>query len=177
MDIQRLWDKALKQTEIIRARALELATFETTALPYIFLAESNLNVGDTIVRKGHVLVERPSLILPSPRFEGFEFESDLQVSEDAILNFLLVRGVKFPSLRYHHELSSLDIREGSLQEAIDHFADHLKRAEDIQTGLVVGPEDVWPFSVLLLVGSLVIRSAEGDLKRLFETWRKQQRQE
>ena len=175
MDIQELWDKALKHPEIIRARAQDLATFETTALPYIFLAESSLNAGDTVVRKGQVLVERPSLILPSPRFEGFEFLQDLQVSEDAVLNFLLVRGVKFPSLRYRHELSSLDIREHSLHQAIDHFAEQLKQAEDIQTGLVVGPEDAWQFSVLILVGGLVIRSTEGDLRRLFNEWRKRQR--
>jgi hypothetical protein len=172
MDLDALWDKALKQTEILRTRAADLATFETTALPYIFLAESGVNVGDTVVRKGKVLVERPSLILPSPHFEGFEFEHDLKLSEDAVLNFLLVRGVKFPSLRYHHELSELSVREGSLQAAIDHFTDQIKRTEDIQTGLVIGPEDVWQLSVLILVGSLVIRSAEGDLRRLLDAWRK-----
>ena len=174
MDIQELWENALRHTEIIRSRAQDLATFETTALPYVFLAESGVNVGDTVVRKGQVLVERPSLILPSPHFEGFAFDTELRLSEDAVLNFLLVRGVKFPSLRYHHELSSLDIREGSLQNAIDHFADHLTQREDIQTGLVVGPEDAWQFSVLILVGSLVIRSTEGDLRRLLDDWRRRQ---
>lgn len=174
MDIQELWENALRHTEIIRSRAQDLATFETTALPYVFLAESGVNVGDTVVRKGQVLVERPSLILPSPQFEGFAFDTELRLSEDAVLNFLLVRGVKFPSLRYHHELSSLDIREGSLQNAIDHFANQLTQREDIQTGLVVGPEDAWQFSVLILVGSLVIRSAEGDLRRLLDDWRRRQ---
>lgn len=175
MDLEGLWNKALKQTEIIRARLQDLATFETTAMPYVFLAESGLNAGDTVVRTGQVLVERPSLILPSPQFEGFEFDQDHRVSEDAVLNFLLVRGVRFPSLRYHHELSSLDLREGSLQQAIDHFSGRFKQAEDIQTGLVVGPEDAWQFSVLILVGSLVIRSTEGDLRRLLEDWRKKRR--
>ena len=172
MDLEQLWDKALKQTEVIRSRAQELATFETTVLSYVFLAESGINVGDTIVRKGQVLVERPSLILPSPQLEGFAFDAELNLSEDAVLNFLLVRGVKFPSLRFHHELSSLDVREGSLQSAVDHFTDQLAQREDIHTGLVVGPEDAWQFSILILVGSLIIRSAEGDLRRLFDAWRK-----
>ncbi len=172
MDIQELWDKALKQTEVVRGRLQDLSTFEATALPYIFLTESSLNAGDTVVRKGQVLVERPSLILPSPQFQGFEFEEGLKFGEDAVLNFLLVRGVRFPSLRYRHEFSSLDLREGSLQQAIDHFHDQLKHAEDVHTGLVVGPEDAWQFSVLILVGSLVIRSSEGDFKRLLEEWRR-----
>lgn len=174
MDLEQLWDKALKQTEIIRTRAQDLATFEATALPYVFLAESALNAGDTVVRRGQVLVERPSLILPSAQFDGFAFQAEWSLSEDAVLNFLLLRGVKFPSMRYHHELSSLDLREGSLQSAITHFTDQLARAEDIHTGLVTGPEEAWQFSVLILVGSLMIRSAEGDLRRLFDAWRKRQ---
>ncbi|MBI4354305.1 MAG: hypothetical protein HY595_03610 [Candidatus Omnitrophica bacterium] len=164
----------MRQTEIIRSRVKDLATLEATHVPYIFLAESSVNVGDTIVRRGQVLVERPALILPSARFEGFEFEQEHHLSDDAVLNFLLIRGVRFPSLRYHHEMSSLDLREGPLKEAVAHYGEQLTHAEDVQTGLVIGPEEVWQFSVLILIGSLMVRSAEGDLKRLFEEWRKRQ---
>lgn len=174
MDLNALWEQALKQTEVIRARLPELATFEATPLPYIFLAESSLNRGDTVVRRGKVLIEQPSLILPTPRLEGFEFTPET-VSEDAVLNFLLVRGIRFPSLRYRHELSSLDLREGSLEEAIKDYRERLTKAEDIHTGLVIGPEEAWQFSVLILVGSLVVRSSEGDFRRLLDQWRKRQR--
>jgi len=174
MDIQELWDKALKQTEIMRSRMEDLPTFEATPLPYIFLAESSLNLGDTVVRRGQVMVERASLILPSPRFEGFAFEEDLQVSEDSIVNFLLLRGIRFPSMRYRHESSSLDVREGSMQDAIRFFREQLSKAEDVKTGLVLGPEDAWQFSVLILVGSLLSRCAEGDLRRLLDEWRRRQ---
>lgn len=174
MDLEALWDRALKQTEIVRPRVQGLATFDTTLCPYIFLAESGVNRGDTVVRRGHVAVERASLILPSARFEGFEFEQDLQLSEDAVLNFLMIRGIRFPSMRYRHELSSLDLREGALQDAITHFRDQLARSEDVATGLVMGPEDAWQFSILIYVGSMVIRSAEGDVRRLFDEWRRKQ---
>jgi len=172
MDLEALWDKALKHTEVIRSRLLELSTFEATPMPYIFLAESSVNAGDTVIRKGQIVVERPSLILPSPQFNGFEFDADWHLSPDAVINFLLIRGVRFPSLRYRHELSSLDLREGSLQQAIEHFTTQLAHAEDVHTGLVVGPEDVWQLSVLILVGTLVSRSAEGDLRRLLDEWRR-----
>lgn len=158
-------------------RLQDLATFDATTVPYIFLAESSVNPGDTVVRKGHVLIERPGIVLPklSPQFEGFEFETDLHLSDDAIATFLLVRGVQFPSLKYRHQLSSLDLLEESLQTAIERFTQQLTVAEDIKTGLLVGPEDVWQFSVLLLVGALVVRSAEGDLRRLLDEWRKRTR--
>ena len=176
MDIQALWDEARKRTEILRLQLQDLATFEPTAVPYLFLAESSLNPGDTVVRRGHVLIERPAIALPgfSPQFQGFDFERTLQVGEETVATFLLVRGIQFPSLRYRHELSSLDLFEASLQKAAEHFTRQLTMAEDVRTGLLIGPEEAWQFSVLLLVGALVVRSAEGDLRRILETWRKRQ---
>ncbi len=177
MDIQELWDKARKQTEILRMQLQDLSTFETTVVPYIFLAESSVNAGDTVVRQGRVLIERPSLVLPSfsPQFEGFEFDQELHLSHETVATFLLLRGIRFPSLKYQHQISSLDLFEDSLRNAIGHFTKQLTVAEDIRTGLVVGPEDAWQFSLLLLVGALVVRSAEGDLRRILEDWSKRQR--
>lgn len=177
MDVGELWDKARKRTELLRLRAQELATFEATVVPYVFLGESSLNPGDTVVRKGQVVIERPAIVLPnfSPQFEGFAFDPELHLNESAMATFLLVRGIQFPSLKYRHQVSSLDVFEGALQQAIEHFQAQLTQAEDLKTGLVVGPEDAWQFSIVLLVGALVIRSAEGDLKRLLEEWRKRQR--
>lgn len=178
MDIQALWNKALTRTEVVRMRLQDLATFEATTVPYIFLGESSVNQGDTVVRRGQVIIERPTIVLPkfSPQFEGFDFEQELHLSEDAVATFLLLRGVQFPSLKYRHQVSSLDVLEQSLRQAIGRFSDQLARAEDVQTGLVVGPEDAWQFSLLLLVGALVIRSAEGDLRRIMEQWRRRRRE-
>ena len=177
MDIQTLWEKARKETEIVRLRLQDLATFEVTAVPYIFLAESSLNQGDTVVRRGRVLIERPLIVLPSlsPQFLGFDFDTDFHVSDETVATFLLVRGIQFPSLKYRHEISSLDVYEESLQKTVAHFSRRLAAAEDIATGLILGPEDAWQFSLLLLVGALVVRSAEGDLRRLLEDWRRRQR--
>lgn len=178
IDIEELWDRARKRTEILRMRLQDLATFEATLVPYIFLAESSLNQGDTVVRKGQVLVERPTIVLPgfSPHFEGFDFEEDLHVSDEAVATFLMVRGIHFPSLKYRHVRSSLDVFEGGLPRAVDHFQGQLVRAEDTKTGLLTGPEEAWQFSLLFLVGALVVRSAEGDLRRILEAWRRRQQQ-
>ncbi len=176
MDVQELWDRARRQTEIVRMRLPDLATFESTTVPYVFLAESSLNQGDTVVRQGQVVIQRPSIVLPSfsPQFEGFPFDETLHLSPEALSTFLLMRGIHFPSLRYRHEVSSLDVQERSLQQAITQFADRLQRAEDVHTGLVVGPEDAWQFSVLLLTAALVVRSADGDVRRLLDEWRRRQ---
>ena len=174
MDIQERWEKALEKTEIIRPRIQELLTFSSTEAPYIFLSESTINVGDTVVRKGSVLVEKPSLILPFglPQFEGFDFEKESDLDEDMIANFLLVRGVKFPSLKYNNQTYSLDIFEDRLKKAIDHYNNKLQREEDVSTGLIVGPEDCWQFAILIFICTQVIKSADGDIKRLLDEFKK-----
>ncbi len=178
MDIQEQWDRARKHTEIIRMRMQDLATFESTAMPYIFLAESTLNKGDTLIRRGQVMVEKPSVILPpfSPHFEGFSFDEAMHLSDEAVATFLLIRGVQFPSLKYRHQFSSLDVVEKSLREAVEESRKQLTMAEDVKTGLVIGPEEGWQFSVLMLVGALVVRSAQGDLKRILEDFRRRQKE-
>ncbi len=173
MDIQEMWQKAIKNTEIMRTRIRLLETFTHTEIPYIFLAESTLNIGDTVVRKGKVLVEKPTIILPGnpPQLQGFEFEDAVDIDANKVIDFLLIRGVRFPSLKYNNQTSLIDIYEGLLKKAIEHYKDGLQRAEDVHTGLIIGPEDCWQLSVLIFVGAMVSRSAEEDIKRLLDHYK------
>ena len=174
MNLQDRWEKALKKTEIVRPRIKPLATFEATTVPYIFLANSEISRGDTVVRKGEVVVEKPAIVLPfnMPHFEGFDFEEELDVNEDLLMSFFLVRGVSFPSFRYNNKTASLDIYEGKLPRAVQHYSHTLGRDENTHTGLIIGPADCWQFSVMIFVGSQITRSAEGDIRRLFEDFGK-----
>jgi hypothetical protein len=170
MDIMDGWEKALKKTEIIRPRVKPLLTFATTEMPYIFLAESSLNIGDTVVRKGKIYAEKPAIILPEnlPYFEGFNFEEDLDASESAVMNFLFVRGIRFPSYKYNNKVVSLDIFEGRLKQAEDKYRGRLQRKEDVHTGLIIGPEDVWQFSILIYISTMVARSADRDIRNMLD---------
>ncbi len=170
MSIQEFWDKAVRKTEIIRPRVTPLQTHEVTHLPYICLSESVVNSGDTAVRRGEVLVERPSIVTPYnlPQFEGFDFEKEMHVNEDFFKSFLLVRGVKFPAMKYNNQSHSLDVYEGSLSRAIEHYKTQLQQSENVHSGLIAGPEDCWQFSVILFVCSQVVRSSDGDIRRLMD---------
>lgn len=175
MNIQDGWEKALKYTKIIRPRPKDLLTFEATEVPYIFLSESLVNLGDTVVRKGQVMVEKPAIILPSnmPQFEGFDFEREFHSGQDMLLNFLLIRGVTFPSLKYNNKTYSLDVYEGHLEKAVGYYSDKLQQGEDVSNGLVAGPEDSWQFSILIFIATQIMRSADGDIKRLLERFREE----
>ena len=177
MNIQDTWERALKTTEIIRPRVQPLHTFEATLLSYVFLAESQVNSGDTVVRKGEIRVEKPSIMLPMnmPQFEGFEFEESLQMNEEILKSFFLVRGVSFPSMKYNNKVDSLDIFEGRLPKALGHHGNRLEREENVHTGLITGSEDIWQFSVLVFICDQVAKSADGDFRKLFEDYKRKGR--
>ncbi|HDZ77196.1 MAG TPA: hypothetical protein ENH41_03840 [Candidatus Omnitrophica bacterium] len=170
MNMNDSWEKALQNTKLIRPRVQELFTFTSTPLPYLFLSESSVNRGDTVVRQGEVVVERPALILPSnlPQFEGFDSQDQSGFNESSLTNFLFIRGVKFPSLKYNNKTQKLDVFEGALDTAVSFHLNRLEREENVSTGLVSGPEDCWQLSVLIFVCSQIARSAEGDMKRIVE---------
>ncbi len=174
MDFENFWNKALSETQIIRTRVQGLFTFTETHVPYIFLCESSVNEGDTLVRKGEVLVERPALILPPnhPKFEGFDFTE--QEKEAALVDFLLVRGVSLPSLRYNNKTHSLDIFEDKLKTAIGHYKELLLGQEDVHTGLIVGPEDCWQYSLLIFICTQIARNADTDIRKLLEKFKKKE---
>ncbi|MCR4336225.1 MAG: hypothetical protein NUV91_00240 [Candidatus Omnitrophica bacterium] len=178
MDIQKAWERALKQTEIVRSRVQLLKTFQETPVPYILLAESSINHGDTVVRKGEVILERPSLILPPnlPQFQGFEFDEQNKTDQDAFINFLLVRGVHFPSLRYNNQTYALDVFEGGLDKAIRYYSEQQQQSEDVLTGLIAGPEDCWQFSLLIYICSQIVKNANHDIRRLLDEYRRKHEQ-
>lgn len=174
MDNYDAWNKALKHTEIIRPRVQALHTFADTPLPYILLSESEVNLGDTVVRRGEVLVEKPALILPPnvPQFLGFDFTEKGESQENSFVNFLMVRGIQMPSFRYDNRTYSVDVFEGKLSAAIQHHKSQLQAAENVHAGLVAASEDCWPYSLLIYVCSQVVRHAEVDIRRLLDEFHK-----
>lgn len=173
MDFEQAWHKALKNTEIVRSRVKSLMTTADTQVPYILLSESSINLGDTVVRKGEVNVLKPSIIVPpnNPQFKGFELGND-DIAENNLINFLIVRGVSLPSYRYNNHTNSLDIFEGKLSEAVKHFQKELQLSENVNTGLLIGAEDTWQFSILIFIASQIIKNADQDIRRLLSDYQK-----
>ncbi|MBU0468937.1 MAG: hypothetical protein KKD07_05315 [Candidatus Omnitrophica bacterium] len=174
MDIEKAWNRALKNTEIIRARIKSLSVHGDTHVPYVLLSESTINMGDTVVRTGEVVVAKPSLIVPplNPQFKGFDFEEGQHIGEDSLINFLIVRGISLPSMKYDNKTSSLDIFEGRLSEAIKYYEKNLQRKENIKTGLIAGPEDCWQISLLIFICSQILKDVNSDIRKLLDDYRK-----
>ncbi len=165
-----MWEKAKEKTEVVRGRVKALATFKRTDVHYVFLAESVVNEGHTIIRKGKIIVEKPMIFLPEdmPQFEGFDFEKDLQVNQDVVQMFLFMRGIRFPSLKYNNTVTKLDLSEEPLSKELEKRKKKLEREENVSTALIVGPEDCWQLSILIYVASLVGRCARTDIINIVE---------
>ncbi len=172
MDFEEMWGRALKHTEIIRSRVKSLSMTGDTHVPYVLLSESSINVGDTVVRKGEVLVQKPSIFVPpnNPKFEGFEFEEEKEFDQTSFINFLIVRGISIPSLRYDNITSSLDVYEGKLSKAIKRYQGTLQQEEDVRTGLLAGPEDCWQFSILIFICAQIVKNADQDIQKLLDEY-------
>lgn len=174
MDLEKSWEKALRHTEIIRPRIQPLATFEATEVPYVLLSEELSDSGNTLVRKGIVLVERPSLLLPAnyPQLEGFEFDPSKREDADSFMSFLLVRGIRFPSLLYNNRTLSLSIHDGKLSEAAEYYRTLLQRQENVNSGLIIGREDCWQFSVIIFTAGQITKSADNDIQKIIDQYKK-----
>ena len=170
MDIEKLWEKALKKTEIHRARLNKLHTFKATELPYTLLTESSVNIGDTVVRKGTIKANKPLIIMPHhyPIFEGFDFSEDIHMGDDMLRSFLLMRGISLPSLKYSNRTYSVDLYENSLKNAIEHYKGIMQKKEDVRQGLIIGSDDAWKFSLLIYVAAMVSKSASSDIQAFLD---------
>ncbi len=170
MDIEQIWKKALKETEIYRQRLDFLPTFEGVDLSYILLSKSEFSPQDTVVRKGSVYVSRPMILMPPdyPIFEGFDFKEVTGLSQDSIQSFLYMRGIRLPSLKYYNKTYTMDIMEVPLEDVLKDIGNKLERMEDIHTGLIVGPNDIWQFSLLIYVANIVARSIGNDIRKMMD---------
>ena len=172
MDVHSAWEKALRETNIIRSRITGLQTFSETHVPYILLSPSTINEGDTVVRTGEVLIHQPSLILPPniPQLEGFSSDDDDSFQEDTMINFLMVRGITLPSMKYDNKISSLTVFEGKIDDAIGVYGNRLQREENTLAGLICGPDEVWQFSLLIFVCSQIAKNSSSDIRRLLDEY-------
>ncbi len=176
MDLEEKWQRTLEETKVLKFYHPNLSIHEATDLPYIFLGASVVNPGDTVVRKGHVTVDKPFIVLPQnmPQFAGFDFEQDLGTTDSDMQLFLMVRGIHFPSLKYKNESSSIEVLEKDPERLLEEYQNEIDRMEDILTGLILGPAECWQLSLLVYVGTVAGHSAARDIERYLKNLRKQQ---
>lgn len=168
MDLTDMWQLAMKTTKVRRKRLASLETFEDTRIPYVLVSEHPRGPAQSNVRQGHVQVGKPRLFLPDhhPQFEGFDFDQ-IEANENTIQTMMYVRGIRLPSMKFKNVRSHM-LYDGTIDEAVAQYGREMGRAEDVDTGLILGQEAVWPFALLFYVSMLIAKNLPKDIERLLE---------
>jgi hypothetical protein len=162
---EQRWARAQDQTKIHRTRKHDLYTFGATALPYIFVAESSINTGDCIIRKGEIKTEKPALFLggdSGSQFEGFSEEED---SNDTLL---FARAFRFPNLNVANQGMTMDVVTRELHGLCDEVMTDLEAERDSRTAVLEGPEDLWGLGLLIYASEMTKRSAPNNVKDMMD---------
>ncbi|MFN3551341.1 MAG: hypothetical protein ACK4WJ_06005 [Endomicrobiia bacterium] len=170
IDIEKKWEEAVKKTKIIRSKYGKLETFKKTIVPYVLINKSVINKNTTVVREGKVEVSPVMIHLPKGNFEfyGFDFKKTTDYSDDLIKSFLLIRGIQLPSMKYSNTEIKLDVFDKPVEEVVEEYKNLLSRKEDIETGIILGIPDIWQFSLIIYLSSLVVKSVDNDIKNILD---------
>ena len=169
MEMEDAFKMAQNDTRFIKARKNLLYTFGATRLPYICLSESLEDRDLIMIRAGEVLADKPQIAVPGEffSFEGFD-ETREDEEEKESLAVTLARRISMPPSKYVNKSDAAITESGPLSEAIQRVMNRLENENDVRTGVIAAPEQVWGLSILLYVGSQVARSASSNVQEHFE---------
>ena len=163
------WARASEQTRLHRTRKHDLYTFGATRLPYIFLAESAINTGDTVIRRGEISTDKPAIILghgDAPQFEGFQDSNN-----DERDQILFARAFRFSGLNVQNQGMQMDIVARETAALCDELMEELDSNRDSRTAIIEGPEDLWGLSLIFYAAKMTSRSAPGNMRDIMERGR------
>ncbi len=176
MNLQEAWQLASRETNIHRARKNMLYTFGSTRLPYVCISPATQSESNVTVRRGEVTADRPKITLPGQEqisFEGFDIDLPEGEKTDGMLPVFLARRIEMPNAKYVNKADSVTTESHSVEEAVDREMNRLEQQNDIRTAVIQAPESVWQLSILMYVGSQIVRSAPGNITEHMEHLRLQ----
>ena len=166
MNFEEKYRYALEHSKIHRYRQSNLFTFGTTRLPYVLAARSSINSGESIIRRGEIVTEKPSIMLQNnePSFSGFS-DNDGDAQQ---LSVLFGRRFHLPAMRYRNDNASMDLSTKNVTQVINESLEALDRENNLRTAVISGPEDCWQFSLIIYAGEMMQRSAPGNIREMIE---------
>ena len=169
--------QAVKRTEILRAPKQSLATFGTTNIYYYLVTEpvySELvkNVtepkatqGETVVREGRVIAERPRIVTPYylSRLEGFS--SEARGYFEALLK---AHGPDAPGLfyTYKNEPKELNIVSDNLLSVVNKLNAEIDKRGDPLTSIIKGEDELWDVSLMKFIYEMTRSSLRENLMQM-----------
>ena len=162
-----------QRTEVIREYEQMLYTFGDMTLPYIFVAEHTQFPDRTLVRRGVVYIQKPSIVLPGqpggPAFtEGFEHSNAIPPNAVYVMRSM---GLPYSQVT-HKQIAGDEIEYGHLQAVIDRLGESLHRHDDTDTGLIKGLMAGADISLMRYAMGLMLKSAPQNVRQFFDHLRR-----
>jgi hypothetical protein len=169
IDNERI-EQAARHTEILRHPRQHLATFGITNIYYYLLTEPVYSeiadaTGETVIREGRVIAERPKIVTPYylTHLEGFSYDAR------RYLEILLsMHGPDTPGLfyTYKNEPKSLNIVSDKWPAVLEKLNNEIDKKGDPLTSIIRGQDDLWDVSLLKFIYEISTRSAPTNIAQL-----------
>ena len=163
-------EEAARHTEVLRHPRQHLDTFGITNIYYYIVTEPSYSdltgeTGETVIREGRVIAERPKIVTPYylSHLEGF--------SPDArrYLDMLMaMQGPQMPGLfyTYKNEPKNLNIVSDPWTAVVDKLNAELDKKSDPLVSIIRGQDDLWDISLLRFIYEMTVRSLPGNIAQL-----------
>lgn len=160
---------AIRHTQVLRPPRQALETFGITKIRYHLLtapayADLVAGEGETVVREGHVIAERPRVVTPYylMNLQGFSHHARRYLEKIA------QEGHSSPGLlyRYRNEVEGLSIVSEPLDQLAQKLTEKLEREGIALAAIIKGVDELWDVSLLRFIHEFTLRSLRSNVTDL-----------
>ena len=161
---------AASHTEILRHPRQHLATFGITNIYYYLVTEPSYTeftneTGETVIREGRVVAERPKIVTPYylTRLEGFSYDARRYFE-----TLLQMHGPDSTGLfyTYKNEPKGLNIVSDGLPAVVDKLNREIDGKGDPLASIIKGLDEMWDVSLLKFIYEITNRSLRNNITQL-----------
>lgn len=161
---------AIAHTEVIRPPTQRMATFGETQVYYYLVAEPVYveltgGTGETVVREGKVMAERPKIVTPNYLVNLFQgFEHGREYAEYIRHRY----GNYEPGLlyRYRNEPKGTNIVSGTIDEVVGRLNEMIDKEINPLTSIIKGVDEMWDVSLMKFIHEWTRHSVPGNVSEL-----------
>ncbi len=161
---------AVKNTEILRLPKQALATFGITNIAYYVLTnpvydEITKEGGETVVRQGRVIAEKPRIVTPYYMSQLEGFSGDAKKYLEAMMQKY---GADTPGLyyTYRNEPGSLTIVEEELMAVLERLNSDIDERGDPLVTIIKGQDELWDVSLMSCIYEITKSSMHSNISQL-----------
>jgi hypothetical protein len=159
---------AITNSCVLRQPQQKIATFGVTNIKYFIITDPIINnlvqnqQDDLILRKGHVIAERPQIITPyylKSLFDGFdhgdEYTEFIQENYSANNAGLLYK--------YKNEFHNMSVVSGPLDLLVERLEQEIEKEGDSLTTIIKGVNTYWDISLMKFIFDLTTSSLANNI--------------